>query len=118
MSKLNQKALAYYVGGFVLALLLTVAAFLIIQRHIFVPRVALLVIAGLAVIQLAVQVICFLHLGEEDKPRWNLRMFWFMLLIVTVIVFGSIWIMDNLNYHMMSPSETDALLRQQNKKGF
>jgi heme/copper-type cytochrome/quinol oxidase subunit 4 len=41
----------------------------------------------------------FLHLGQEAKPRYQLIAFNFMVLVVLVVVFGSIWIMQNLDYH-------------------
>ena len=41
----------------------------------------------------------FLHLGQEDKPRYQLTAFNFMVLVVLILVFGSIWIMQNLDYH-------------------
>ena len=43
----------------------------------------------------------YLHLGLESKPRWNLMMFLFMVLLIFVLVGGSMWIMYNLNYNVM-----------------
>jgi cytochrome o ubiquinol oxidase operon protein cyoD len=65
----------------------------------------LAIINGLAVVQLFVQLYFFLHMGDESKPRWNLMAFLFMLLVLVIVVFGSLWIMKNLDYHM-SPSDT------------
>jgi cytochrome o ubiquinol oxidase operon protein cyoD len=56
-----------------------------------------------------VQLVFFLHLGGEGKPRWRLTAFLFMLLVLVILVFGSLWIMYNLDYHMtMSPEELDS----------
>ncbi len=54
----------------------------------------------LAIVQATVQLIFFMHLGVEEKPRWNLITFWLLTLMVFVIVAGSIWIMYHLNYNM------------------
>jgi cytochrome o ubiquinol oxidase subunit IV len=43
----------------------------------------------------------FLHLGRETRPRWKLAVFLFMLGVILILVFGSLWIMTNLNYRMM-----------------
>jgi cytochrome o ubiquinol oxidase operon protein cyoD len=64
-------------------------------------------LAGLAVGQLLVQLGLFLHMGSEPKPRWNLMATLFSLMVVIIVVGGSLWIMNNLNYNMMSPSDTD-----------
>lgn len=55
----------------------------------------------LAIGQAIIQFIYFMHLFVETKPRWNLIIFLFMLVIIVVLVGGSIWIMDNLSYNIM-----------------
>jgi cytochrome o ubiquinol oxidase operon protein cyoD len=55
----------------------------------------------------------FLHLGRESKPRWNLNALLFAVLVVVIIVFGSLWIMHNLNYHMQNPQQINKYLRSQ-----
>jgi cytochrome o ubiquinol oxidase operon protein cyoD len=50
-------------------------------------------------VQLAVQMIFFLHIGNEVKPRYNLIAFSSAMVVVFIVVFGSLWIMNNLNYH-------------------
>ena len=64
-----------------------------------------LLLVSLAIVQGIVQLIFFLHLGIETKPRWNLMIFLFMILIMVVILGGSIWIMRELNYNLMLPQE-------------
>lgn len=89
------------VTGFVLSILCTVAAYLIVAENIYRPWIYLVMVAGLGFIQTIIQMLFFFHLGVEQKPRWNLVMFLFMVLVVVIIVGGSIWIMNNLNYNMM-----------------
>lgn len=99
-----------YVSGFVISVILTIMAFLIVSNELASGSALLSMILGLAVIQLFVQAIFFLHLGKESKPRWNLQLFVFMVATVIIIVGGSLWIMANLDYHhqSMSPAETDS----------
>jgi len=93
--------LTSYVAGFLLSIILTFAAYILVANHILSGVSLVAVIIGLAIIQLFVQLFFFLHLGKESKPRWNLLMLSFALGVVIIIVFGSLWIMNNLNYNMM-----------------
>lgn len=72
----------------------------------------------LAVAQLLVQLVFFLHMGKESKPRWNAIVFSFMLLVVGIIVIGSIWVMNNLHYNMMPSYEMDEKMKHESQKGF
>ena len=73
----------------------------------------------LAAVQLMIQLITFLHLGEETSPRWKTYSFLFAFLMALVIIVGSIWIMMNLDYNMrMTPQQMDSYMLHQNKKGF
>ena len=91
-----------YVFGFLLSIGLTLTAYFIVSAHIFHGWVLNVTIALLSLIQVFCQLVFFLHLGAEPKPRWNLLAFMFMLLVVAILVFGSLWIMYNLNTRMMS----------------
>jgi len=70
------------------------------------------VVAGLAVTQALVQLIFFMDLGGEAKPRWRLGVLIFMVGVVLIVVFGSLWIMTNLNYHM-TPDQVNHYLNGQ-----
>lgn len=108
-----------YVIGFIMAVGLTLMAYLTVTQQLFTGNTAVLILMGLAVIQFAVQLVFFLHLGQEHKPRWNLAAFLFTLLVLMVIVFGSLWIMYNLNYNMnMTSEQMDQFMIKQSDKGF
>jgi cytochrome o ubiquinol oxidase operon protein cyoD len=99
----ERTTLATYVVGFMLSVLLTLLAFWLVGSHRISGTPALFAIFGLALIQFCVQVFCFLHIGEERKPRHKLTAFLFMILVVIILAGGSLWIMNNLNYHMLAP---------------
>lgn len=99
-----------YSVGFLLSLLLTGAAYISVAHHIFAGLVLLSIIVLLAIVQFFVQLIFFLHLGSESKSHWNQTMFSFMLLVLVILVFGSLWIMGNLNYHMDNPHNIDQTI--------
>ena len=104
--------MATYVVGFLLSVLLTLLAFWLVGRHLISGGAALFAIFGLALIQFCVQVLCFLHLGEDKRPRYKLMAFLFMVLVVVILAGGSLWIMNNLNYHMhiLTPSQQSKYL--------
>lgn len=108
-----------YVAGFVLSVILTLTAYFLVVERLLSGWELVAAIIALALTQFFVQVTLFLHVGDEPKPRWNLSAFLFMLLVVVIIVIGSLWIMNNLNYNMMmSPEEMETYMMKRNEKGF
>jgi len=110
---------ARYAIGFVLSLILSLAAYYYVVLG--GSGTWFLVILGvLAVTQMIVQLIFFLHLGDEVGPRYRLMSFAFMLIILLVVVVGSLWVMVNMNYHMMdmTPTEKTDYMLIQYDKGF
>lgn len=105
-----------YMIGFGLSLVLTLVAFWLVMQHVETGRFNKeTVVAGLAVTaiaQLIVQLVFFFHLGREPKPRLNTVSFLFMLMVVGIIGFGSLWIMYNLNYNMM-PEEVETYIQEE-----
>ena len=94
-----------YVIGFVLSVATTLLAYFVVVNKLFTPAILVYVVLTIAVAQLIIQVIYFLHIGRGSK--WKLRTFLFTLLVVGIVVVGSVWIMENLNYNMMdmTPNE-------------
>lgn len=112
-AKPTHGSLYAYTIGFVISVGLTLIAYAVVQKHLvgeyvsYGARAIILFILGLAVVQLIVQLFFFLHLGREEQPKWNTQMFLYMTLMLLILVIGSIWIMDNLNYNMM-PSHDEV----------
>ncbi|MBP9841105.1 MAG: cytochrome C oxidase subunit IV family protein [Simkaniaceae bacterium] len=87
--------------GFVLSIILTLAAYCAVVCHGVHGKSLLFLVLGLGGVQALIQMICFLDLGMESKPYWQLITFVFMAVILGVVVGGSLWIMYHLNYNMM-----------------
>lgn len=87
--------------GFILSLILTLAAYRIVTHHHLSSFVLVSSVVVLGCIQALTQLVFYLHLGLESKPRWNIMMFWFTVLVIIVLVGGSLWIMKNLDYNLM-----------------
>lgn len=95
-----------YVAGFLLSVVLTLVAYVLVVNQAIPNRELLIgVVVTLAVVQFAVQMVFFLHLGREQRPRWNLVVFSFMLMVLFILVLGTLWIMWGLDYHMSVPPE-------------
>jgi cytochrome o ubiquinol oxidase subunit IV len=87
--------------GFVFSIILTLAAYRIVTHYHLTNLVLIVTLFSIGISQALVQLIFFLHLSLESKPRWNLITFLFMVLIVFVVIGGSLWIMYNLSYNLM-----------------
>lgn len=107
-----------YLTGFGLSVGLTLVAYFLVTLGALPRQMTIIAVLTLAIAQLFVQLHFFLHLGRESKPRLNLLSFAFMLIVVVIVVFGTLWIMQNLNYHTRSPEQMDTYMRAMNKKGF
>jgi cytochrome o ubiquinol oxidase operon protein cyoD len=117
--EISHGSIASYISGFLLSLMLTLTSYFLVNRHVSSHHTAIshdvliFMITGLAITQLLVQLIFFLHLDTESKPRWNLTVLLFALTVLIIVVFGSLWIMNNLNYHDQSPAEQNKYIRSQ-----
>lgn len=94
-------SLLAYLSGFVVCLLITCGSFSLVITNVISGPALIYTIVSLALLQALVQLLCFLHLGQEAKPRWESVIFYFMLLILLIIAIGSLWIMYDLNDRMM-----------------
>lgn len=89
----NHGSIKSYTIGFLLSLVLTVIPILIVKQQWLEGTSNTIVLMIAAVLQLAVQLLFFMHLREEKKPRYNLISLIFGLVILLLIVAGSMWIM-------------------------
>ena len=90
-----------YVIGFVLAVILTVIPFKIVMDGTMDRSTTLLIILGMAAVQVVVHLKYFLHMDGSKEQRWNVMSFLFTLLILFIVLAGSLWIMHNMNANMM-----------------
>lgn len=91
-----------YRAGFAASFILTVTSFLLVITKALSGMTLVYTIVALALVQAAFQLRFFLHVGQEAKPKWETLVFVFMLTILIIIVFGSLWIMSDLNMRVMS----------------
>jgi cytochrome o ubiquinol oxidase operon protein cyoD len=95
-----------YLIGLALAAGLTIASFWVASgtNLIYAPGVAM-VLAALAIGQMGVHLVFFLHTTTGPDNTNNVLALAFGVLIVGIVIAGSLWIMYHLNINMMVPSE-------------
>ncbi len=100
-----------YATGFGLSLVLTILSFATVMSGLVPHEKILGVITILAVVQLLVQLVFFLHLGTAPAQRNNTVIFVLTILLITTIVSGSLWVMHNANTNMMPTQMTPERAR-------
>jgi cytochrome o ubiquinol oxidase operon protein cyoD len=101
-----------YLWGLGFATVLTIASFWAAATHlIWGPAVPVALIV-LAVAQMGVHLVFFLHITTGPDNTNNVLALAFGVLVVFLLVGGSIWIMANLNANMM-PVPMDQLMQMQ-----
>ena len=108
-----------YAFGFLSALLLSVGSYLIVVNGGLDSNTTMAAILTLAIVQLVVQLVFFLHLDIRGRSAGRTVVFVFTVIMMLIVVVGSIWIMRNLDYRMgMSSEAMNDYMQTQNKKGF
>lgn len=96
-----------YMVGFILSVILTLVAFFAVMLHWidgWSISAKVLFLLGLAVIQMTVQIVFFLHLNEGPDAKWNIGTMWIAIVCVFIIIAGTWKTMQHLNYNMMGGS--------------
>ena len=107
-----------YSLGLALAIILTLASFSLVFAHSnglpgALPSTHVLIaILVLAMVQLVVQLVFFLHLGRGEESRWTTALFSFTFFGILVVVLASVWIMYHLNYNM-TPRQVNEYITNQ-----
>jgi cytochrome o ubiquinol oxidase operon protein cyoD len=94
-----------YTIGLVLAVILTATSFWVANTSLLWPPGIPLGLAVLAIAQMGVHLVFFLHITTGPDNTNNVLALAFGVLIVTTVVAGSLVIMSNLNDNMMPPPE-------------
>ena len=101
--------LVYTIGLFV-AILLTATSFWAANTTLIWPGGVFLGLAVLAIAQMGIHLVFFLHITTGPDNTNNVLALAFGMLIVFLVIGGSLWIMAHLNQNMMP---MDQLMRMQ-----
>jgi len=94
-----------YTIGLVLAVILTATSFWVANTSLLWAPGISLGLAVLAIAQMGVHLVFFLHITSGPDNTNNVLALAFGVLIVLLVVVGSLWIMFNLNDNMVPPPE-------------
>ena len=89
-----------YCLGLALAIILTVASFWAARTHLIYGPAVTMAIAVFAFAQMGIHLVFFLHITTGPDNTNNILALAFGVLITLLIIFGSIWIMANLDHNM------------------
>jgi cytochrome o ubiquinol oxidase operon protein cyoD len=104
------EGLSTYLTGLGLAVLLTVVSFFIARTTLVWQPSIPVALAVLAVAQMGVHLVFFLHITTGPDNTNNVLALAFGVLIVLLILTGSLWIITHMNHNMMP---MDQVLRMQ-----
>jgi cytochrome o ubiquinol oxidase subunit IV len=90
-----------YTAGLGLAILATIASFIVAQTNLLWPPGIPVGLIVLALAQIGVHLVFFLHLGSGADHTNNILALAFGVLIIFLVIAGSVWIIANLNSNMM-----------------
>jgi cytochrome o ubiquinol oxidase operon protein cyoD len=91
-----------YVTGFVLSVILTAIPFWLVMAKVFSnPTVTTFIILGFAIVQIYVHMVFFLHMTSKAEGGWTWMSLIFTLVLLTIVLSGSVWIMYHLNENTM-----------------
>jgi cytochrome o ubiquinol oxidase subunit IV len=93
-----------YTVGLALAILATIASFVVSQTNLLWPPGIPVGLIVLAFAQIGVHLVFFLHLGSGPDNTNNILALAFGVLIVFLVITGSVWIIANVNSNMMPMS--------------
>jgi cytochrome o ubiquinol oxidase subunit IV len=88
-------------AGLAASLVLTAAAFALVQTHLFSRQITLQLIGALAVLQILIHFRYFLHLRFRREERERVIALAFAILVALIMTVGTLWIMSDLKHRMM-----------------
>ena len=101
-----------YTTGLFLAVILTATSFWAANTSLLWAPGVPLGLAVLAIAQIGVHLVFFLHITTGRDNTNNVLALAFGMLIVTLVIGGSLWIMTNLNANMMPSADLMNLQMQ------
>ena len=105
--------LLVYTTGLLLAVLHTATSFWAANTSLLWPGGVALGLAVLAIAQMGVHLVFFLHITTGPESTNNVLALAFGVLIVFVVVAGSIWITTDMNQNMLMPSPASMSMQMQ-----
>jgi len=91
-----------YAIGFILSVILTLIPFGLVMYPTLPKSITLMIVVAMAVIQVLVHLVYFLHLDRSAAQRNNVIAFVFAAIVIVLLVGLSLWIMFSIHTFMMA----------------
>ena len=91
-----------YMIGFVLSIILTAIPFGLVMYPSLPKNLTVLIVVAMAVIQVVVHLVYFLHMDRSKEQRNNVSTFLFTAMVIALLVGLSLWIMFNIHVEMLA----------------
>ena len=98
----NHGSVKSYMVGFVLSIILTAIPFGLVMFPSLPKNLTVLVVVAMAVIQVVVHLVYFLHMDRSKEQRTNVTTFLFTGLVIALLVGLSLWIMFSIHFEMLA----------------
>ena len=98
----NHGSVKSYMIGCVLSIILTAIPFALAMTASLPKNLTVLIIVAMAVIQVVVHLVYFLHMDRSAAQRNNVIAFVFAAIVIVLLVGLSLWIMFNIHIEMMA----------------
>ena len=98
----NHGSVKSYMIGFVLSVILTAIPFGLVMYPSLPKDLTVMIVVALAVIQVVVHLVYFLHMDRSKEQRSNVTTFLFTVLVIALLVGLSLWIMFSIHTSMMA----------------
>ncbi|MBH3427202.1 cytochrome o ubiquinol oxidase subunit IV [Pseudomonas alkylphenolica] len=98
----NHGSVKSYLIGFVLSVILTAIPFGLVMFPSMPKDITIMVVVALAVIQVVVHLVYFLHMDRSAEQRSNVSTFLFTAMVIALLVGLSLWIMFSIHTSMMA----------------
>jgi cytochrome o ubiquinol oxidase subunit IV len=93
-------SLLKYTGGLVLSIILTIVSFWVSRTGTVWPGGVPVLLAALAISQMGVHLLLFLHMSSGPESTNNIMALAFGVFVVVLLIFGSMIIMHSLDVRM------------------
>ena len=98
-----------YVIGFLLSVVLTAIPFWMVMDNPLNGQATALIIMALAVAQILVHMIFFLHMNRRAEGGWSMMALLFTVVVVVISLSGSLWVMYHMNANMMPAQDMSQM---------
>ncbi len=100
-------SLREYLIGFGLSVVLTAIPFWLIMAKVITDRsTGILVLGAFALVQMLVHMVYFLHMNGRLQGGWTMLSTIFTVIFLGIAIVGTLWVMYNMNAHMMPQHTT------------